>query len=365
MTTNTMQTRPRLKYAYEQLLSLVQQLGPNAQLPTMLQLRDRLGVSMHTLSEAVREMEKQGFVRSVHGVGIFVSESANQNQSKTLGLIMHADACHMTAPYTLSLLSGVRKGAAECNLKLQWLNSLEERNISREQIDAVLMYCHPAEALALGLPSELPQVLLLHHSPDFFCVHGDDVMGIQLAVEHLISLGHRNISYIAGEEHDSISQQRITGYHAALKRAEIPLSEKNVKFLSEHRSLGLRKSGEVTMEAWLEEGWEQLGSTAILAHNDDVAIGIVKALANHGLRVPEDVSVIGFDGTELCELCTPPLTTIKVPLEEIGALAVKILMEQMEKTIPGTVQNISFPVQLQSGESTALIAQRSVGLTNT
>jgi LacI family transcriptional regulator len=224
-------------------------------------------------------------------------------------------------------------------------------------MDAVLMNCHPTEALALGLPRDMPQVLLFHHSPDFPCVCADDSGGIKLAVEHLLSLGHRNVSYLASPELDSISPQRVLSYHTALQEAGYPPGEENVKFLSNHHSLGFRKSGEVTMEAWLQEGWSQLGCTAILAHNDDAGIGIVKALTKHGLRVPEDVSVIGFDGTEISELCTLPLTTVKVPLQEIGEQAVKVLLGQMKNGVPSNPQKITLPVQLKLGESTAPVHQ--------
>jgi DNA-binding LacI/PurR family transcriptional regulator len=284
------------------------------------------------------------------GSGTFVAMPAERSATGILGFIMHAMPQDMTTPYTLHFLAGVRREAARHNLKIQWLNPQDEKNISRENMDAVLMICHPTEALALGLPPDMPHVLLFHHSPDFPCVCADDSGGIKLAIEHLLSLGHRNISYLAASELDSVSQQRVISYRAVLEKVG---HSPNVKFLFNRRSLGSCKSGEVTMEAWLKEGWGQLGSTAILAHNDDTAIGIIKALTNYGLRVPEDVSVVGFDGTEISELCTPSLTTVKVPLQEIGEQAVKVLLEQMKNGVPSDPQKILLPVQLNSSESTA------------
>jgi LacI family transcriptional regulator len=205
----------------------------------------------------------------------------------------------------------------------------------------------------------MPRVLLLHHSADFPCVCADDSSGVQLALEHLSQLGHRNICYLAASELDSVSQQRVASYKTVIKRTKVLSGGADIKFLIDYRSMGYRKSGEITMEAWLKEGWSQLGYTAIVAHNEDTAIGAIKALANHGKHIPEDVSVIGFDGTETSELCTPPLTTIKVPLEEIGEQAVKVLLDQMENGIPSDTSKITLPVRLKSGESTAPIRVRS------
>ena len=101
----------------------------------------------------------------------------------------------------------------------------------------------------------------------------------------------------------------------------------------------------------VEDGWQALGCTAILAHNDEAAIGVMNALAARGLGVPQDVSVVGFDGTMICDFCTPKLTSVKVPLREIGSRAVKVLLEQIQGGIK-TPEKITLPVQLKRGAST-------------
>ena len=106
------------------------------------------------------------------------------------------------------------------------------------------------------------------------------------------------------------------------------------------------------MKSLLKGNWEEMDCTAILAHNDESAIGVMKVLANAGIRVPEDVSVVGFDGTEVSDLCTPRLTTIKLPLVEMGERAVKVLLQQMREGT-GLLEKIILPVQLKGGESTA------------
>jgi LacI family transcriptional regulator len=105
------------------------------------------------------------------------------------------------------------------------------------------------------------------------------------------------------------------------------------------------------MGSWLRGDWSKLGCTAIAAHNDEAAIGVLKALREADIQVPSDVSVVGFDGTELAAHSDPPLTTWKVPLEEIGARGVKVLLRQMKGE--SALVRCALAGQLQIGESTA------------
>jgi DNA-binding LacI/PurR family transcriptional regulator len=328
------------------------QLKAGDRLPSFVEMRALHGVSQSIMERAYALLEEDYLIERQPGLGTFVSQQVKYPRTGILGLIMHANSYDMSTPYTLHWLTGVKQEAERHDLQIYWLNEQDERTINRKNMDAVLLVCHSTEALALGLPPDMPQVLLFQHSADFTCVKIDDFNAMKLATEHLLSLGHRHISYLASNKIDSISEQRVAGYKSALKEAKIVSNDDLLKFLEDPRSLGFCKSGEVTMKNWLKEGWFQLESTAIMVHNDDCAIGVIKALTNHGLHVPEDVSVVGFDGTEFSDFCSPSLTTIKVPLEEIGERAVKVLLQQIEGGVIESEQNV-LPVQLKLGESTA------------
>src|SRR5690606_14552854 len=138
----------------------------------------------------------------------------------------------------------------------------------------------------------------------------------KLATQHLFELGHSRIAYLLWSADDSLSRQRLAGYQSAHEEANVQSHENFIRFLQEPRTLGYDKSVELTMQRWLAEDWRELGCTAILAHNDEAAVSVIRVLREHGLRVPEDGSVVGFDGTRISELSTPELTTIKVPLQE-------------------------------------------------
>jgi len=328
------------------------QLKAGDRLPSFMEMRTQQGVSQGIMERAYALLEQDGLVERQPGRGTFVVEPTKHPETKILGLVLHIDSKEMATPYAMQWLAGVKSEAAKHGFKIHWLSNQDEANIRHENLDAILMYCHPSEALAMNLPANLPHVLMFWCCSDFVCVGTDDFNGAKIAAEYLLSLGHRRICYLATSPIDSISQQRVEGFHTALNKAGITPEKRKVRFLTDYRTLGFRKSSEEAMETWLKDGWQELGCTAVVAHNDETAIGIIKTLTSHGLRVPEDVSVIGFDGTEISELCTPSLTTIKVPLQEIGERAVKVLLEQINGGAMESEQNI-LSVQLKLGESTA------------
>jgi len=110
------------------------------------------------------------------------------------------------------------------------------------------------------------------------------------------------------------------------------------------------------MSAWLRDesanGWQKINCTALLCHNDETTMGALQALREAGLRVPDDVSVVGFDGLEIGEYSHPRLTTVEMPLREIGAAAVAMLLRQIEAD-EVTEEHQILSTQLRVRESTA------------
>ena len=325
------------------------ELAPGARLPSVAQMQAQHGVSLSTVNQARALLEKDGLIVREQGRGTFVAERARTSAAKKLGLVLHVEiSAH---PYLAELLAGVRAEATRQKWDVRWLSDDDTGDSAKA--DAVLMYCHPSEALSLNLPSHTPYVLMIEHSPDFTCVVADDFTGAKMATRHLLELGHRRIACLLGAEYDTTSQQRLAGYQSALGESGITV-ENGLQFLRRKtREQSYRSAGEAEMKDWLQNDWANLRCTAILAHNDETAIGVIQALREHGLRVPHDVSVVGFDGTELSELSTPSLTTVQVPLREIAATAVRTLAAQMKKGGATKTRKITLPVQMKWGDSTA------------
>ncbi|MCG8408554.1 MAG: LacI family transcriptional regulator [Phycisphaerales bacterium] len=141
----------------------------------------------------------------------------------------------------------------------------------------------------------------------------------RLAGEHLVDLGHRKIALIYGATEVQTTADLRKGFEAALNRAKIKLPKKHT-----NDGLYTEEGGAVAAAALMKL---DPSITAILAGNDKMAIGAISGLKSLGLRVPDDVSVVGCDDMHQAEFCDPPLTTVHTPLYEVGQRACECLME--------------------------------------
>jgi LacI family transcriptional regulator, galactose operon repressor len=147
--------------------------------------------------------------------------------------------------------------------------------------------------------------------------------GADQAMRHLLGLGHRRIAAITGPDGWVATEDRRRGYHAALAAAGI-LPDPALEVESDFEIAG----GSRATEALLDLGEPP---TAIFAFNDNLAIGAIQAARARGLRVPEDLSVVGFDDSESATIVWPPLTTVRQPLAEMGRTAVSLLTRLIER----------------------------------
>jgi LacI family transcriptional regulator len=153
------------------------------------------------------------------------------------------------------------------------------------------------------------------------CMRLDNFAGAYQATRHLIELGHRNIAHIAGEPSHRDAQDRTEGYRAALDSAGLPFSPDLVQPGDFHEAAGFLATTR------LVEGRSLF--SAIFAANDQMAYGARLALHRKGLRVPEDVSLIGFDDLPGSMYTTPPLTTVQQPVEEMGRAAAEAMLRML------------------------------------
>jgi LacI family transcriptional regulator/LacI family repressor for deo operon, udp, cdd, tsx, nupC, and nupG len=134
------------------------------------------------------------------------------------------------------------------------------------------------------------------------------------AVEHLAALGHREIVYLAGPE-GFANTMRVRGYDGACRR--LGLRPRRLGPFNARFSDGVRAADLVLATP----------ATAVVAYNDEVAVGVLNRLVDRGLRVPDDLSVVGVDDTSLAEMVTPRLTTVRLPAAESGRAAVRMLLD--------------------------------------
>jgi DNA-binding LacI/PurR family transcriptional regulator len=150
----------------------------------------------------------------------------------------------------------------------------------------------------------------------------------------------------------------LTGYRDALQAAGI---EENPDWVLEFPMIPTAKGyvdwGHSAMRTWLREGWLELGCTALLAQNDGTAIGAIQALREANVAVPQQFSVVGFDGTETFDYFSPQLTSVEIPLRQIGVVGTEALLASIwgrqvtnEET---AVETIMLPTRIKEGQSAA------------
>jgi LacI family transcriptional regulator len=163
-------------------------------------------------------------------------------------------------------------------------------------------------------------------APGLFTLNFDNFEGARLATQHLIWLGHRRIAFIAGEPDHPDAAERLRGYRAALEAAGIAFDPALVVPGEYHELSGL-----MAVDRLLEANQR---FSAIFAANDQMASGAVLGLQRRSLRVPEDVSIVGFDDLPTSQYAIPPLTSVQQPAYELGRLAASAMLQMLANDKP-------------------------------
>ncbi|MGW1884398.1 LacI family DNA-binding transcriptional regulator [Streptomyces sp. NPDC001970] len=174
----------------------------------------------------------------------------------------------------------------------------------------------------------------------------DNRGGGRRLTEHLITLGHRRIGYVAGPAERTTTRHRLEGHRAALAAAGLDKAAEDHARLTVHGSYDRRSGYDATLELLRRDP----DLTAVVAANDTVALGACAALRDQGLRIPEDVSVAGFDDLPFSVDAVPALTTVRLPLHEAGARAGRLTLGK-ETPPPGGIATIG--AELMARASTA------------
>jgi LacI family transcriptional regulator len=192
--------------------------------------------------------------------------------------------------------------------------------------------------------------------PDIPSIGAANWAGGRTATEHLIGLGHRRIGTISGPGSLQCSQDRLDGYRAALDRAGIPADPR------------LIRSGDFCYESALLAAGSMLAlpdrPTAVFAGSDEQALGVYEAARRLHLRIPEDLSVVGFDDVAPAQWASPPLTTIRQPLAEMAALATRTILSRMDDESYPVNRRLEVATELVVRDSTAPPAPAPSGVHN-
>jgi DNA-binding LacI/PurR family transcriptional regulator len=341
---------------------------PGDQLPSFAAMRAHYGISQSTLERVHTILEHEGVVVRQPGRGTFVAQNPlrvlNAARPQSAGIIgfLHSEIHQpMQHPYWGYLQRGVQNVAREQGCEVLLLNESEPR-IGWEKIDGVIAVGPIYPSTSKRFPPGMPVVSIVFETKGALNVISDDAIGVREAIAHLTDLGHRRIGYVI-ERQGVSTAKRLAAYRAALRERAIEPMPDWVRLI--HHGDGIEdytNLGRNTMRLHLQDGWHQSGCSALLTQNDETAIGVIEALEEAGIRVPQDVSVIGFDGTPASTFFRPRLTTVEVPLEEIGMAGARLLLRHTGaslkevKSLKKSVVAQAFATHLRVGDSTASAA---------
>lgn len=263
-----------------------------------------------------------------------VARALRMERSSSIGMLIP----DISNPAYPPLVRGVEDVLRESGIMV--LLASTDNDPRREAAVVGVMIDHRVDGLLLAtatreypplqdvLAAKIPVILLNRSTDDLSVplVRGDDEKGIQLAVKHLKALGHEKIAHLAGTDTVSNGYDRRRAFIHSMQEAGLSPDAKAIVSADLFRgSVGVDLGAALTREL-LGRG---VPFTAIIAANDLLAVGCYDVLKSNGIRIPEDVSVIGYNDVDLVDRLSPPLTTVRHPLYDIGVRAGRLILERI------------------------------------
>ncbi len=271
-------------------------------------------------------------IRALGYVPSAIARSLKSNNTRTLGMLIP----NSSNPYFAEIVHAVEDRCFGAGYNLILCNTNDEAHrqgtylqvLAERRIDGLIVVSTghdatlPTQLEGLGIPTVLVDREIEIAEQPCDLVETAHMQGGLLATQHLLQLGHQRIACIGGPEGIAPSEQRIAGWRSALAAAGI----EPVDGLLWHGQF-TSQSGYEAMHALLRAATPP---TAVFVCNDLMAMGALCAAHERGLRLPEALSMVGFDDIELTAFTSPPLTTVAQPKQRIGALAVDMLLERIQ-----------------------------------
>jgi len=320
------------------------------------------GVSTATVSRAINNPEKvaektlKKVIAAVSDAGYSVNHLArNLRTSKTSNVVVLVP--NITNPFYSEVIRGMERVAHTYGYSVLLGDTQDSED--REAVYASMLTTKRADGLITLCP-RIPQLSKQMTSDELLnapivnacecardtvmrTVKIDNIAAAKEATEHLLNLGHRRIGLVAGPFESPLSIERLNGYSMALKTAGIAYDDTLVA------------SGDFSIESGKTAAEKILSienrPTAIFCSNDEMALGVMTALKSNGAKIPDDISIIGFDDIHYAQYFDPPLTTIAQPAGDLGELAMSQLCEILAGNPPQS-RNAVLPHKLIEREST-------------
>ncbi|PKQ20797.1 MAG: LacI family transcriptional regulator [Actinobacteria bacterium HGW-Actinobacteria-6] len=328
--------------------------------PTIRDVAERAGVSVATASRVLTGSRKvtpdlvtsvQEAARTLGYRHNAVARALRRGRSNTIGMVVP----EIGNPFFPAIVEAVERRLQESGRDLFLCDAQQDVGIELSRVQALAdrqvdgLIIIPVSAAASRdalerIPHQTPVVQVDRFVEEYAAdwVGVDDELGIGLAVEHLASLGARNIAFVNAKLDSSSAVQRYTGFKRAMARLGLPDDTQQL-FGTYRAEWGRAAAQELATGSVLPD--------AVVCGNDEIAVGVLREFRRRQIRVPEDVLVTGFDDIRFAALADPPLTTVRQPHEQLAAECIRLLDARMaEQDTP--VQRIAIAPSLVVREST-------------
>jgi LacI family transcriptional regulator len=292
-----------------------------------------------TRERVVRVAEHLGYRPNRAARGLITGRTGN------IGLILP----DLANPFFPSVVKGIQQQAHEADYQVFVADTDEDPSAElglvrtlAKQVDGIILCSPRMKAAELReAATYAPTVLVNRKAGRIPAVEMDSAGGMDRVVQHLIALGHRRIGFVAGPRSSWSTRERLRGLRAASMAAGIDLLELG--------NFAPTFDGGVTAvdSALIAD------VTAVVAHNDLVALGLGKGLAERGIRVPDQISLVGIDNIPMSAMVQPALTTLAIPKELAGRTAVDLLLDLVDDSTSSSTRTRELPTELLVRNTTA------------
>ena len=335
---------------------------------TIKDVAAKCGLSISTVSKAfnnyadISAETREAVQRAAREIGYYpnaIARTLKTNRSYNLGVLFQEErGTGLTHSFFASVLDAFKTEAEKhgyditfINHNIGWNGMTYLEHCRYRNVDGVCVVCanfYAPEVVAL-VASDIPVVTIDHVFSNRSCVLSENVEGMKSMVRYAASMGHRRIAYAHGER-ASVTENRITGYYRGLEESGIV---PNPDYLLE----SVYDSTEAGREAVLTLMKLPVPPTCILLPDDHAALGALDAAAELGLRVPEDLSIAGYDESRLSQLIRPRLTTVAQDTVRMGTEAAHYLIDRIENPRTAGSRTGMIPTRLVIGESVGRVKE--------
>jgi DNA-binding LacI/PurR family transcriptional regulator len=349
---------------YSQLLNDIRErilagdLAAGERLPTELEMAQQHHISRGTVRQALNILVNEGLLKRIQGSGTFVRQSPFAREhtiasaaQKSIGIILNGSGDELS----MSILRGIEQAAKPRGYHLSFAHAEEDtqilaQDIARLKATTVGLVISPVsersydETIAQLKNERFPFVLVDHYLPDLNCDYAasDNLGGGYRATEHLLILGHTRVGFAyapGGSLLTTSVRDRWEGYRKALLEYNLPYDES----LIYHKVTNERAAEHISYDDIILSSKRP---SAIFAATDVIALGFLQAAQRHGLHIPEDLALVGFDDLSFAAHVSCPLTTVAQQGTEIGIRAGTLLINRIEHQISDTSKHIELPTNL-------------------